>query len=192
MNTLYADLRANVRSPQALLAVLIYRYGNWVWYRCPARIKPLLWLPYKLVDLLVLRVLLGGEVSGKCRIGAGVHFPHGVNGVVIHALSVIGSDVTIYHQVTLGGAKGPDVHAPVIGDGVQISVGAKVLGPVEVGERAVIGANAVVLKDVPAGATAVGVPARIVSRSKPLIEEAPYSRSPLYGDVELQTLRVKR
>ena len=82
-------------------------------------------------------------------------------GVVIGETSVIGDDVTLYHQVTLGGVTwSPGKRHPTLGDGVVIGAGAQVLGPITVGRDARIGANAVVLKDVPPGATMVGIPAR--------------------------------
>jgi serine O-acetyltransferase len=85
-------------------------------------------------------------------------------GVVIGETAEIGDDCTLYHQVTLGGTswdKGK--RHPTLGDGVVIGAGAKVLGPVHIGARARVGSNAVVLKDVPADATAAGIPARILS-----------------------------
>ena len=88
-------------------------------------------------------------------------------GVVIGQTSVVGDDVTLYQNVTLGGLSGggPSGHAgrrhPAVGDGVTIGAGATILGDIAIGAGARIGANAVVLQTVPAGATAVGVPARI-------------------------------
>ena len=83
-------------------------------------------------------------------------------GVVIGETSIIGDDCTLYHGVTLGGTtwdKGK--RHPTLGDGVVIGAGAKVLGPVTIGANAKIGYNAVVVRDVPNGATAIGIPARI-------------------------------
>lgn len=98
------------------------------------------------------------------RIGPGLKLPH-PQGVVIGAGARIGRNCVLYHQVTLGGARRGDFAAdryPVIGHDVVVFAGAKLLGAVEVGDGACIGANAVVLKDVPAGRTAVGVPARLL------------------------------
>ena len=100
------------------------------------------------------------EIDLTCRIGGGLLLPH-PTGIIIHPRVVIGVNCLIFHQVTLGtGGKIPGV--PSIGGHVDIGTGAKVLGGVTVGDHARIGANAVVLRDVPEGATAVGVPARIV------------------------------
>lgn len=104
-------------------------------------------------------------IFGQCVIGRGAEF--GEAFVLIHAQGVVingavkgGSRVFIEHQVTVGAERG---EAPVLGDGVFIGAGAKVIGAITVGDDCKIGANAVVLKDVPSGATAVGVPARLVS-----------------------------
>lgn len=116
---------------------------------------------------LVNFVLFGIEVPARLSIGPGLVIPH-TQGTIIGA-GHIGTNVTIYQQVTLG-AKfadfGYDVRQrPHVCDGVVLTAGAKVIGPVRIGERAVIGANAVVLSDVPADSVAVGVPARIVERA---------------------------
>lgn len=95
---------------------------------------------------------------GTC-IGGGLLLPH-PNGIVIHPSAVIGPNCLIFQQVTVGLTQGSTT-APVIGGHVDIGAGAKVLGPVRVGEHVLIGANAVVARDVPAGCVARGVPARV-------------------------------
>lgn len=87
--------------------------------------------------------------------------PH-PNGIVIHPDADIGPNVLIFQQATIG-AGGPIDGAPQIGSGAMIGAGAKILGGIRVGKNAKIGANAVVLNDIPDGATAVGIPARILS-----------------------------
>jgi serine O-acetyltransferase len=97
-------------------------------------------------------------------IGKRLFIDHGM-GVVIGETCEIGDNVTIYHGVTLGGTgKDHGKRHPTIGSDVMISTGAKVLGPFKVGDNARIAANAVVLKEVPEGATVVGIPARVVKR----------------------------
>jgi serine O-acetyltransferase len=113
---------------------------------------------------LVNFVVFGIEVPARLSIGAGLVIPH-TQGTVIGA-GYIGENVTIYQQVTLGAKLADNDYdiskRPYVEDGVTITAGAKVLGPVRLGANCIIGANAVVISDVPAGATAVGVPARIV------------------------------
>ena len=109
------------------------------------------------------RWLTGIEIHPGALIGKQVFIDHGM-GVVIGETAVVGDGCTIYHGVTLGGTslyKGAKRH-PTLGKNVVVSAGAKVLGGFEVGDDAKIGSNAVVIKPVPAGATAVGIPARII------------------------------
>lgn len=108
------------------------------------------------------RRIYGIDIHPAAKIGKGVFIDHGV-GVVIGETAEIGDNVTIYQGVTLGGT-GKDVgkRHPTIGNDVMISAGAKVLGPVTIGAHSKIGAGSVVLKNVPAHCTVVGVPGRIV------------------------------
>lgn len=104
----------------------------------------------------------GIEIHPGARIGKHLFIDHGM-GVVIGETAEIGDNCTIYHGVTLGGTgKEKGKRHPTIGNNVLISAGAKVLGPLNVGDNSRIGANAVVLKDVPADTTVVGVPGRAV------------------------------
>ncbi|MGZ8198499.1 MAG: serine O-acetyltransferase [Burkholderiales bacterium] len=108
------------------------------------------------------RWITGIEIHPGAQIGRRFFIDHGM-GVVIGETAVIGDDCTLYHGVTLGGtswAKGK--RHPTLGNGVVIGAGAKILGPIEIGDGAKIGSNAVVVKPVPVGATAIGIPARIV------------------------------
>jgi serine O-acetyltransferase len=107
-------------------------------------------------------VVTGADIPLNCRLGGGLLLPH-PNGIVIHPDVTIGVNCLIFQQVTLGA--GARRGLPQIGTHVDIGAGAKILGGVVVGDFARIGANAVVVDDVPAGATAVGIPARIVERS---------------------------
>lgn len=110
----------------------------------------------------VARFFTGIEIHPGARIGRRLFIDHGM-GVVIGETTVIGDDCTIYQGVTLGGTgKDHGKRHPTLGNNVTVGSGAKVLGPFHVGDNAKIAAGAVVLKEVPANATAVGVPARIV------------------------------
>lgn len=108
-------------------------------------------------------VICGTDIGLGASIGGGLLLPH-PNGVVIHSDAIIGNNCMIMQQVTVGQLAAAG--APKIGNAVYIGAGAKVLGPIVVGDRAAIGANAVVLIDVPNAATAVGVPARLVGGSQ--------------------------
>jgi serine O-acetyltransferase len=137
-----------------LHAVLIHRLGNALWRRG--------WQwPARFVSHLG-RFLTGIEIHPGATIGRRFFIDHGM-GVVIGETAEIGDDCTLYHGVTLGGTswdKGK--RHPTLETGVVIGAGAKVLGPVTVGANARVGSNAVVVKDVPPGATVVGIPGRVV------------------------------
>ena len=110
----------------------------------------------------IARWLTGIEIHPGATIGRRVFIDHGM-GVVIGETAQIGDDCTLYHGVTLGGTswdKGK--RHPTLGKGVVVGAGAKILGPITIGDGAKIGSNAVVVKDVPPGATVVGIPGRIV------------------------------
>jgi serine O-acetyltransferase len=108
------------------------------------------------------RWITGIEIHPGAKIGEGLFIDHG-SGVVIGETSVIGRNVTIYHGVTLGGTgKDKGKRHPTINDNVVIGAGAKLLGPISIGMNSKIGANSVVLIDVPEDSTVVGIPGRIV------------------------------
>ena len=138
-------------------AMLFHRMSHPLWnagFKWLAR-----WLSY------LGRWLTGIEIHPGASIGRRFFIDHGM-GVVIGETSDIGDGCTLYHGVTLGGTswqKGK--RHPTLGKDVVIGAGAKILGPISIGDGAKIGSNAVVVRDVPAGATAVGVPARILDDS---------------------------
>lgn len=113
-----------------------------------------------LIDYVIIRGFYSCDVQSNMKIGEGVIFAHNGLGVVIHPQTIIGNNVKIMQGVTVGGRDGSAL--PIIEDDVLIGAGAKVLGEIRIGRGAKIGANSVVLKDVPEGCTAVGVPARIL------------------------------
>ena len=112
------------------------------------------------------------QIHPAARIGERLTLHHRGQGVVIGMGAVIGDDVTMLHQVTLGVSDIDEPEYPIIGNRVVISVGAKLLGAITVGDDAVIGANAVVVHDVPAGAVVVGIPGKVVSQRQ-LSTDAP-------------------
>ncbi|AZP10944.1 serine O-acetyltransferase [Undibacterium parvum] len=107
------------------------------------------------------RVLFAAAIPPSVQIGTNVLLGYSGLGIVIHANAVIGNNVKISQNVTIGGRSG-FVNVPVLEDGVQIGAGACILGPIRICKNALVGANAVVLCDVPEGKTVVGVPARII------------------------------
>lgn len=109
-----------------------------------------------------IRIIYSCEIPYYSKIGKKVIFVHNGLGVVIHPEAEIGDETKIYQNVSIAGRNGRGV--PKIGKRVFIGAGACILGSVSVGDDAVIGANAVVISDVPKGATAVGVPARIITK----------------------------
>ena len=109
-------------------------------------------------------VITQAEIHLNTEIGGGLLLTH-PNGIVINPAAKIGPNCLIFQQVTLGATRGKK-GAPILGGHIDIGAGAKLLGPITVGDHAVIGANSVVLRDVPAGAAAVGIPARIIEKSE--------------------------
>jgi len=107
----------------------------------------------------------GCYISLNARIAPGLNLPHAV-AVVIGDAVEIGRNVTIYQSVTLGRRSSDDAFYPIVKDGVTLYAGCVVIGAVTLGEKAVVAANSVVMKDVPPGAVAAGVPARILSSSR--------------------------
>ncbi|MDH5535476.1 MAG: serine O-acetyltransferase, partial [Betaproteobacteria bacterium] len=137
-----------------LHALLFHRLAHWLWE------QGLKWLA-RLTSHLG-RWLTGIEIHPGARIGRRFFIDHGM-GVVIGETAEIGDDCTLYHGVTLGGTSwNKGKRHPTLGDSVVVGAGAKILGPISVGAGAKIGSNAVVVKEVPPGATAIGIPARII------------------------------
>lgn len=135
-------------------AITLHRLAHWLWRH---RLR---WLARFVAH--ISRFLTGIEIHPGATIGRRFFIDHGM-GVVIGETAVIGDDVTLYHGVTLGGTSwNKGKRHPTLENGVVIGAGAKVLGPITMGAGAKVGSNAVVVRDVPGGATAVGNPARII------------------------------
>jgi len=140
-----------------LHAIWIHRITHWLWKHNLKLIAR--WLSQ------LARWTTGIEIHPGATLGSGFFIDHGM-GVVIGETAEVGTDVTIYHGVTLGGTSlNKGKRHPTIGDRVVIGAGAKVLGAITIGEDSRIGANAVVVKSVPANSVVVGVPGQIVRRS---------------------------
>ncbi len=122
------------------------------------------------------RWLTGIEIHPGATIGRRVFIDHGM-GVVVGETAIIGDDCTLYHGVTLGGTSwNKGKRHPTLGRNVVVGAGVKILGPILIADGAKIGSNAVVVRDVPAGATAVGIPARIVDAEDQERREATASK----------------
>ena len=144
-------------------ALLMHRLSHWLWH------EHFYWLAR--FNSHIGRWLTGIEIHPGATIGRRVFIDHGM-GVVIGETAVIGDDCTLYHGVTLGGTSwNKGKRHPTLENGVVIGAGAKILGPITIGAGAKIGSNAVVVKNVPANATAVGIPARILEEEKPHKED---------------------
>jgi serine O-acetyltransferase len=158
-------------------ALVVYRYGNWRYgIRNRALRIPFSFL-YKLLKFWADGAL-GIELPCEAVIGKRFIIEH-VGGIVISGDAVFGDDCVIRNGVTVGLRHRHERGSPRVGDRVDIGCGAKLLGPIRIGDDVVIGANAVVIDDVPDGCVAVGVPARIVRKKTKSLEE-------LYEDAVLQ------
>jgi len=172
---------------------LFFNYpGLWAifWHRITHR---LFLSNFKVMARVIMglsQILTNIDIHPAARIGRRVFIDHGI-GIVIGETAVVGDDVTIYQGVTLGGvnlAKGK--RHPTIEHGVVIGSGAKILGNITIGANAKIGANSVVIKNVPADSTAVGIPARVIKKGP---DKNPYSHDKLPNiDTEMFTYLLKR
>jgi len=135
-------------------AILLYRITTRLWradLRYPARLLS-----------FFARLLSNVDIHPGATIGARFFIDHGAC-VVIGETAIVGDDVTLYHGVTLGGTSwNKGKRHPTLGDGVLVGAGAKILGPITVGKNARVGANSVVVQDVPDGCTVVGIPGKVV------------------------------
>jgi serine O-acetyltransferase len=174
--TLFSTLREDLQNARAhdpaargdVENALVYSGLHAIWsYRLAHRMwaRPALRGPARILTQLT-RFLTGIEIHPGATIGRRFFIDHGM-GVVIGETTEIGDDVMLYHGVTLGGRTLQQVKRhPTIGNRVTIGAGAKVLGPVHIGDDSAIGANSVVTRDVPAESTATGIPAVIRVRTE--------------------------
>lgn len=149
---------------QGVWAIAAYRFGRWANHEAPRALRPAAKVAYLALFKLV-EITTGISLPSNARIGRGFYIGH-FGGIIVHPDTIMGERCAISQGVTIGVLGGARPGVPRFGNDVYIGAGAKILGPVTVGDGAVIGANAVVLEDVPAGATAVGVPARIIDKAE--------------------------
>lgn len=146
-------------------ALLVYRFGH-ARFVIRSRVVRAPWTILYMVLEKLVELFLGITIGAGAKIGRRLCIEH--HGcIVVHGATVIGDDCLIRHGVTIGNTGLDDLYgAPIIGDRVQIGAGAKILGRVRVGSDVIIGANAVVVHDVPDGVIVGGVPARIIRRRR--------------------------
>lgn len=138
-------------------AIQFFRLGHWLYrHRVPLLPKLLYYLTF---------LVFNSSVPPSCSIGARSRFAYGGIGVVLHSRCRIGRGVNIGQSVTLGGSFGSDV--PIVGDNVWIGPGVRIIGAVRVGNNVILGANAVVTRDVPDNCICAGVPARVLREIPP-------------------------
>jgi serine O-acetyltransferase len=153
----------------SLWSVCEYRFRRWGDSFRWRLVRRFFWVVTS-VSYTILRLVTGIDLPRRARIGPGLRIWH-FGGIFVHFASVIGRNCTIRHQVTIGSRR-EEFDVPLLGDDVDIGAGAKVLGKIRIGNRVTIGANAVVLDDVPDDYLAVGVPARIRPKSKSVSGDA--------------------
>ncbi|MDB4967125.1 MAG: serine acetyltransferase [Myxococcales bacterium] len=147
---------------QGVWALTMYRFGRWANDEAPVPLRKPAKAAY-LVGFKLVEIMAGVSLPSHARIGKGLYIGHFGN-IIVHPDTVMGERCSLSQGVTIGVLGGERQGVPHFGNDVYIGAGAKILGGVTVGDGAVIGANAVVIHDVPAGATAVGVPARNIMK----------------------------
>ena len=167
---MFDNIRADLRShqgdwgAQGFWALVVYRFGRWRYGVRPAVLRKVFSLVYRVLFKLV-QIVTGIELPCEVVVGRNFVIDH-FGGIVISGYARFGNDCRIRNGVVVGLGRTDEPCAPVIGNNVDIGAGAKVLGRIHVGDNVLIGANAVVVRDVPANSIAVGVPAVVKPRSK--------------------------
>ena len=165
---MFANIRADLRAhggrwgAQGFWVMAVYRFGRWRYTVRPAPLRKLMSLLYHVLYKWA-QIITGIELPCEAQVGDGFVIDH-FGGIVISGYAQFGARCRIRNGVVVGLSRVEDVAAPVFGDDVDIGAGAKVLGAIRIGNRVHIGANAVVLCDVPDDHIAVGVPARVLPR----------------------------
>lgn len=165
LENIRGDYRAHNRdwSAQGFWVMLVYRFGRWRYDVRPAVVRKLCSFIYKLLFKLI-QIVTGVELPCEAKVGSNFVIDH-FGGIIVSGYAKFGDNCRIRNGVVVGLRRVEEKYAPVVGNNVDIGAGAKLLGPISIGDNAIIGANAVVLCDVPANSIAVGVPALIKPRS---------------------------
>jgi serine O-acetyltransferase len=147
---------------QGFWALVVYRFGRWRYRVRPALLRKFLSLLYK-ISFKFIQIVTGIELPCEAEIGKCFVIDH-FGGIVISGYAKFGDNCRVRSGVVVGIRRIGENKAPIVGNNVDIGTGAKLLGPITIGDNVVIGANAVVITDVPANSVAVGVPAEIKAR----------------------------
>jgi serine O-acetyltransferase len=159
----FKTYRGNIGA-QGFWVMLVYRFGRWRYGVRPAVLRKLFSLIYKILHKII-QIIAGIDLPCEAEVGTGFIIDH-FGGIVVSGYAKFGDHCRIRNGVVVGLKNVEEPGAPVIGDYVDIGAGAKVLGKIRIGNNVLIGANAVVLSDVPDNSIAVGVPAVIKSRNQ--------------------------
>ncbi|WKA30627.1 serine O-acetyltransferase [Bradyrhizobium roseum] len=162
-----ADFNAHGRDAgaQGFWAMVIYRFGRWRYGVRPALLRKLLSLIYKVL-YKIIQIVTGIELPCEATVGRNFVIDH-FGGIIVSGYARFGDNCRIRNGVVVGLRRVEEPAAPVIGNNVDIGAGAKVLGPIRIGDNSIIGANAVVIEDVPENSIAIGVPAIVKPRRQP-------------------------
>lgn len=155
------------------MLIHFYRFNNWLYRHHVPLLPKLIWKFQYL--------LYNSSVPASCKIGTGTKFGYGGIGVVLHSRTEIGKNCMIGQGVTIGGKSGW-YEVPVIGDNVIINAGARIIGPVRIGNNVEIGTNCVVVKDVPSNCVVAGVPAKILRFNMTKTEWVELNKIKVRGD----------
>ena len=166
-------------SRQGLWVMVVYRFGRWVHGLQPGVLRLTLSMVYSCLKLLS-QVLTGIDLPCEATVGRRFKIEH-FGGIVVSPAAIFGDDVIVRQGVTVDLRRTGERGAPTIGDRVDIGAGAKILGPIVIGDDVMIGANAVVIRDIPSNSIAVGIPARIRPRSNSFEEVAATAMTFDYG-----------
>lgn len=166
-----ADLKAHGGKwgAQGFWVMLVYRFGRWRYGVKPALLRKLFSLVYKLLYKFI-QIITGIELPCEVEVGRGFVIDH-FGGIIVSGYAKFGDNCRIRNGVVVGLSRVEDPCAPIIGNNVDIGTGAKLLGPIRIGDNVVIGANAVVIRDVPDNCMAVGVPAIVKPRRGPPVPD---------------------
>jgi serine O-acetyltransferase len=168
---MFENIRSDFRAynadwtAQGFWVMLIYRFGRWRYGVHPVFVRKICSVVYKLLFKFI-QIITGIELPCEAEVGENFVIDH-FGGIIVSGYAKFGDNCRIRNGVTIGLRRIEEKFAPMIGNNVDIGAGAKLLGPITIGDNVIIGANAVVLCDVPANSIAVGVPATIKPRFSP-------------------------